>query len=737
MESAGIDTQTPVKVNEVAVAFPPYRRSPLKSKTLQIFVRILSLYDYKSLNNANIQIISENPVTDDQCKEPEVTTQEGLQDGNLLAENAMESSDIQIQKEALNSSEILHEVEHMVGIEEKGEQQFDPLIEEKYLTIVNELENTVMPELYQGAQALMDNKVDDTKDMTSCSEMNLANNMECERCQIDTITLVDSSLMPLDDDENEEGEILDGGVSIQSDESFLKDSLALEERNADVVVIELERQQVEIDLLVNRPSSPLDNQDTEEGEILDAPSVPYLVETVDTLSNFTEAQEKFGKGGGMEEKSNTTSGGKTLNVKEPSCGAGGKEVNGSSGSCNFLLNDPVASSPSRELKIAMERSENTSTELRERKKRAEKNRQQGVKRLKLQPITKPKPPCKFLPRNSCLKGDDCPFDHQLSKYACDRFKSNGFCERGDKCLFSHEIKSIESSNLASTSGQKEPEPSSLQNNMSSQTPKTVKETSAKMPVVDAALKTKEQTAKGSDIIGKRQLNSSSPSLQIVKKIRETNSSAPSSNNLIHRHQSKYVTNSGLRQPPTQAPKGISFLSFVKPPLNDTNKLVHDSSPSERGRGSETHNGNNQNESEKFRNANETPCGTPASPFLPLCQSPTFATAEKTRNSNGPPWKIPASKISFGESPSAGLELQKNSTPTASSAQKALLSTMAFASKYRAEMIGNSTQTPLSNDLNNGTKVGNFPCSGRIQRSSMSASKILQEFLFAANDDNKA
>ncbi|KAK9131220.1 hypothetical protein Sjap_011707 [Stephania japonica] len=387
--------------------------------------------------------------------------------------------------------------------------------------------------------------------------------------------------------------------------------------------------------------SPLDDQDTEEGEILDAASVPYLVETVDSLSNFTEELAK----------------------------AGAKEVNGSNGRCNFLLNDPIASSPSREFKVAMESSENTSTELRDRKKRAEKNRQQGVKTLKLQPITKPKP-----------------------------------------------IKSIECSNLASTSCQKEPEPSSLQNNMSSQTSKTVKETSAKMPLIDAALKTKEQTSKGSDIIGKRQLNNSSPSLQIVKKIRKTTSSVPYSiDNPIQRCQSKYVTNLGLRQPPTQAPKGISFLSFGKPLSNDTDKQVQRSSPSERDEGSEMHSGNNQNESEKFGNANETLCGTPASPFLPFCQAPTFATAEKTRNSKGLPWKTPASKVSFGESPSAELESQKKITSTASSAEKALLSTMAFASKYQAEMIGKSTQIAVSNYLNNGTKVGNLSSSGRIQK----------------------
>lgn len=38
-----------------------------------------------------------------------------------------------------------------------------------------------------------------------------------------------------------------------------------------------------------------------------------------------------------------------------------------------------------------------------------------------------------------MKGDDCPFDHQLSNYPCSNFASKGFCSRGDRCLFSHKV----------------------------------------------------------------------------------------------------------------------------------------------------------------------------------------------------------------------------------------------------------------------------------------------------------
>ncbi|CAH8300121.1 unnamed protein product, partial [Eruca vesicaria subsp. sativa] len=46
-------------------------------------------------------------------------------------------------------------------------------------------------------------------------------------------------------------------------------------------------------------------------------------------------------------------------------------------------------------------------------------------------------PCRYFATQSCMKGDDCPYDHDLSKYPCNNFVTNGFCRRGDKCLFSH------------------------------------------------------------------------------------------------------------------------------------------------------------------------------------------------------------------------------------------------------------------------------------------------------------
>lgn len=51
------------------------------------------------------------------------------------------------------------------------------------------------------------------------------------------------------------------------------------------------------------------------------------------------------------------------------------------------------------------------------------------------PETKSLPCCHFA-THSCMKGDDCHYRHDLSKYPCNNFMTKGFCHRGDSCLFS-------------------------------------------------------------------------------------------------------------------------------------------------------------------------------------------------------------------------------------------------------------------------------------------------------------
>lgn len=114
-----------------------------------------------------------------------------------------------------------------------------------------------------------------------------------------------------------------------------------------------------------------------------------------------------------------------------------------------------------------------------KRKRAQKDREQGVKRLKLQPIVKPKvvkycnfymmgrcqqgdlckfshdttpltksQPCRHFACGSCLKGEDCPFDHELSKYPCHNYMSRGMCSRGDECKFSHKMSITEGCSIS-------------------------------------------------------------------------------------------------------------------------------------------------------------------------------------------------------------------------------------------------------------------------------------------------
>ncbi|KAL0374505.1 UNVERIFIED_CONTAM: Zinc finger CCCH domain-containing protein 65 [Sesamum radiatum] len=224
----------------------------------------------------------------------------------------------------------------------------------------------------------------------------------------------------------------------------------------------------------------------------------------------------------------------------------------------------------------------------ERLKRAEKNRKLGVKRLKLQPVLKPKTkvycrhylqgrchegekckfshdtvpltkskPCGHFARHSCMKGDDCPFDHQLSKYPCNNYASNGFCSRGSDCLFSHEI-------LAKQSLSKEPNVSKSEL------------TSAQHIMPDKG---------GSVAISKI----TKPEVKFPSPLNNSNSSKHTDNNSSQKINSKFcsVGDSGngaellapkpVPRPAGQAPKGVSFLLNAGTTLGNASKHTQDGS----------------------------------------------------------------------------------------------------------------------------------------------------------------
>ncbi|KAG9440667.1 hypothetical protein H6P81_020832 [Aristolochia fimbriata] len=192
--------------------------------------------------------------------------------------------------------------------------------------------------------------------------------------------------------------------------------------------------------------------------------------------------------------------------------------------------------------------------LAKKRKRAEINRKSGVKRLKLEPITKPKvvslckyylkgrckqgdkcnfshdtvpltksQPCTFFAMKSCLKGEDCPFDHELSKYPCHNFTFNGTCIRGDSCLFSH-----------------------------------------KVPVSEGLPKEPNDSENV-----QKQLNSSNKSDMAAKILfKRTSPSVPSPlRNSLDRQPKEQLVEKRPRPSFGAPPEGITFLSFGKPPEN--------------------------------------------------------------------------------------------------------------------------------------------------------------------------
>ncbi|KAF3783126.1 Zinc finger CCCH domain-containing protein 7 [Nymphaea thermarum] len=196
---------------------------------------------------------------------------------------------------------------------------------------------------------------------------------------------------------------------------------------------------------------------------------------------------------------------------------------------------------------------------RKKQKRAEMNKKLGVKKLKL-PISVPKPkpvslcrfymhgqcrqgkeckfshdavpltksqPCIYFANRSqpCLKGDACPFDHDLSKYPCHKFVQTGFCIRGDNCLFSHKLP----------------------------------------PNGDASVNTKETCIEHEKRAEKSIMKKSTNVISNKKMAPQV---------LMVQQQSEKPL-----MLPSRVPEGVSFLSFEKPTVGDGNKLqVHNVPP---------------------------------------------------------------------------------------------------------------------------------------------------------------
>ena len=47
--------------------------------------------------------------------------------------------------------------------------------------------------------------------------------------------------------------------------------------------------------------------------------------------------------------------------------------------------------------------------------------------------------CKYIVTNTCQRGADCDYSHDLSIFPCKYLHGTGFCEKGQACKFSHKI----------------------------------------------------------------------------------------------------------------------------------------------------------------------------------------------------------------------------------------------------------------------------------------------------------
>ncbi|KAI7725762.1 hypothetical protein M8C21_014584 [Ambrosia artemisiifolia] len=236
--------------------------------------------------------------------------------------------------------------------------------------------------------------------------------------------------------------------------------------------------------------------------------------------------------------------------------------------------------------------------IKDRIKRAEKNRKLGVKRLKLQPVikekkitycrhymmgrchegekckfshdttplTKSKPCCHFA-RHACMKGDDCPFDHDLSKYPCNNYQTKGSCNRGSDCMFSHEAQPSEAPLNASNESKPEQKPSSNSGS------KIVETKSCSVPkFVDVTPKS-ARPPKGINFLSLEKLPQESRELDKITKTPHVIQVSKEIAKTPHVQDPKEIAKtpnavqdtSEITKVPPVVPRGINFLSFGKKP----------------------------------------------------------------------------------------------------------------------------------------------------------------------------
>ncbi|CBI27895.3 unnamed protein product, partial [Vitis vinifera] len=153
--------------------------------------------------------------------------------------------------------------------------------------------------------------------------------------------------------------------------------------------------------------------------------------------------------------------------------------------------------------------------------------------------------------------------------------------------------------------------------------------------------------------------------------------------------------------PAAAPPGINFLSFGKAPLDDLSSKRQSKSPSQSNNVIEIPIQERQRASSGFQNSSAVPWGLPASPITSV-----------------------SDQLVHG-----------HNKDTSSSAQKALLSTLAFAAKYESALKIDRSIVAPSVSMEANKEIRNVSNSGGSQNKSMNASTIL-DFLFSSGGKTK-
>ncbi|KAI3951339.1 hypothetical protein MKW92_031037 [Papaver armeniacum] len=401
----------------------------------------------------------------------------------------------------------------------------------------------------------------------------------------------------------------------------------------------------------------------------------------------------------------------------------------------------VAEKTKKNTKAGEKRSRVVTKERKEKKKR-KRWREQGVKRLRIEPqISKPKPPkycefylkgrcqkgdsckfshdttpltksqpCKFLPLQQCLKGDDCPFDHELSKYPCNNFATNGSCFRGDKCLFSHKIvETPKASDVSPTEAVSQPSPNNL-NTKRSQNSKNVTPCTPNNISSGASLKTPSTT--GSQV-------HKNPEQSVLVKLRSP--AQPPKGVALLSFGNSPSNNSSVR-PPAQPPKGVTLLSFGNSPPNKSS--IKPAAQPPKGVTLLSFGNSPLNNSSNKTNSN----GTEASSQIDQETLKTPQSSNQLFQKTTPSTLASASQAS--QNPSQSLQ---NKNP----AQRAPSSTLSFAAKYESEMMKNRSKTPTGLSTTATANSSKTPSCNtaasssidNIQNRLLKASPLLQEFLF--------